>query len=150
MPADNCIIDFSHPGSKRLILNYLRGLKGVYWVEVRRCRDQQRSSAQNRFFNGPVLFAAMKAMNEFYGGVGEWDQEACKCFFKEKFLRQAVFDRETGEQTGSVIRSTADLDVGEFCEFLNSVILWCRENLGTDFKGLESPVVEQEEPLPSF
>lgn len=126
MADDTALLDLADPGTNRMIRNYIATLKGLYWFELRKCREQ-RTSPQNRYFHGPVLFEASKRLSETQGKI--WDTERTKSFFKDRFLRRSVVDKNTGEVMGYYTARTRDLNVEEFAEFLDQVILFCAEQL---------------------
>jgi hypothetical protein len=119
MLKDQTILSF--PQSFKLMKDFLKGLKGNYWVEIRRCR-QQRTLDQNAFFHGVWLPIIAERLTELWGE--NVTPDTAKAYVKDEFLRWPIVNKETGETFGYETRGTSQLDVKEFSEFLDKIYVW--------------------------
>jgi len=128
---DTPILDFSDPGHKRMALALVRGLEGLHWFEVRRCKSQ-RSLDQNAYMWAEVLPAIARGISQQWGETVT--AEEAHEFCKSRFLSRPIVDRRTGELKGYTRPSTSDLDTAEFAEYLDKLILFAAEYLNTEVK----------------
>jgi predicted alpha/beta-fold hydrolase len=111
------ILDMSKPEQKRKAHEALNPLTGIHRVEVVRYRPR-RSDRQNRYY-WPCF---VKPFSDYLRGQGNehFTDEMAHEVLKRMFLTVAVVDRNTGAEFERV-RSTTELDTGEFNEYLEKV-----------------------------
>ena len=129
MAKDECILNFSQPAVKRMVLAHIKTLQGMYWFELRRCRDQ-RTLAQNAYLFGVIYPHVRDGMEEVWGETLSVEQ--VHVFLKKKFLAQPVVNRQTGEVMGETVGSSADLDVKQFGEYIDNIIRFASEFLNIE------------------
>jgi hypothetical protein len=116
----DAIVNFSEPRERSNLIAYLDTLEGFHRIQIRRYR-KPRTNRQNAYYFGVVLDRFVRFRHE---QGEEFDAEMAHEFFKLKFLRRAVVNKETGEIVGQTTRSTTALDTAEFGEYLDKVIAW--------------------------
>lgn len=117
MAKDQAILSF--PESTKMVIQYVKSLKsGLYWFELRRCKDQ-RTLKQNAYYWGVVLPFVAPLLADAWGESITVDD--AHEYFKGEFLMRRIFDRETGELKSSFPMSTADRDTEEFAEYLEKI-----------------------------
>lgn len=121
------LLDFSLKKHRDLLIDKINSLRGIHRVELKRVR-QQRSLSQNAYLFGVVYPAVCPALTECEGE--DVDSLTAHEFFKERFLRKAIVNKNTGEVLGGYSRSSVDLDVAEFSTFLQKVIEFAYDKLG--------------------
>ena len=58
---------------------------------------------------------------------------------KQMFLKRRIVNEQTGEVIGELSRSTTELTIDEFSEYLNRIGQWCAEYLGFPLPELPIP-----------
>jgi hypothetical protein len=130
MPKEDLpILNMGNPLHKRLLLDWVKGLHGVYRVEFTKVRNQ-RSLSQNAYYWGVVLPCVGRALTEQWGE--RFGVIRAHDLMKSMFATEPAVDRRTGEVRATLTRSTADLDVAEFAAYLDAVIGFARDELGTN------------------
>ncbi|HOH62099.1 MAG TPA: hypothetical protein PK698_06485 [Bacilli bacterium] len=105
-------------GIVETILNYFRTHNEKSIKITLSTRKTQRSVNQNNLY-----WLWMTTLEQDQGDLAEdWHR-----FFASQFLLSK------GKNI-SVIRSTSDLDVGEFCDYMTKIENWCLNFFGADFK----------------
>jgi hypothetical protein len=126
MDLKDAIIDFDNPNQSALALKVFRSLSGVHRVNVVRYRAR-RSDRQNRYY----WPAFVHAFGDYLREQGEeYTDDEVHEFFKAKFLRRPVIDKNTGEVLGQAIASTTTLSTTEFNEYLDKVAAWLWHKVG--------------------
>jgi hypothetical protein len=120
------IVDMSDPHAKAVVLAALRGLQGRHRIEVKRYRAR-RTDAQNR-----LLWAAINApFGDFLREQGEsYTDEDAHCLLKQKFLRETIVNKDTGEVIGERLRSTTELNTAEFSEYVEKCAAYLADMFG--------------------
>lgn len=124
---DRAILDLSDPKQRKMLINHINSLDGKHWVEITRCR-RQRSLNQNAYLWGVVYPAVAAGLEEAWGE--SLAVEEVHDWLKNRFNSRLIVNRNTGEVLGRRPASTADLDTGEFGEYLDKVIRFAAEQLG--------------------
>ncbi len=122
------ILNMSQAPHKKLLVDYVKSLSGVYRFEFTRVRNQ-RSLAQLAYLFGVVYRESAKGIRECWGDDTFGILDAHE-FFKDRFLSRDVYDRQTGEVKGKTRRSTGSLDVAEMSDYIENIILFAAEQLG--------------------
>lgn len=104
----------------RRMVDTLDGLKRVTIKAYRRTRTSQ----QNRYLWG-VVYPAFVQFRQEQGE--EFDTAMAHDFFKLKFLRQTVVNKETGEVLGTTVPSTTKLNTAEMAEYIDKIVAWCAD-----------------------
>lgn len=141
MAKDVPLLNFSDDAMRQFAIKYLKGLDGLYWFDVRKCKDQ-RTLKQNAYYWGVVLYACAKGMAEASGEPFASDE--MHEFFKDRFLKKPVVNRTTGELLGHTAPSTTSLDKAEFAHYLNQIISFASDYLNTRVP--EARLYYQDEP----
>jgi hypothetical protein len=127
----NIVVDFAKPAEKQTVLQFIRNLSGPHRVEIVRYRAR-RTDLQNRYYWPCVV----QPFADFLRGQGETiTDEQAHDLMKAKFLTVTVTNSGTGEVIGDRVRSTTELNVDEFSEYLEKVIAWL-----ADMFGIECPI----------
>ena len=126
MPTDAAIIDFDHAEQRKILLGWVKSLKGPHKVSIKKCRPV-RSLSQNAWYWGCVLPAVAAGLEECWGE--RMETEEVHEWLKGRFNAKTIVDRNTGEVKGKRPCSTASLDTKEFGEFLEKVIRFAGEEL---------------------
>ena len=119
MPNDTAIIDLSNAQTKRLLLDFIKNAKGIWSFEMRRCR-KQRTLNQNAYLHASIFPIIAKGLSEAWGYTV--DPGTTKEFLKDKFLKEPLINKNTGEVQGYLTRRTRDLSVTEAIAFIDSCI----------------------------
>lgn len=120
------ILDMSSPAEKRTILELIRQLQGLHRFDVVKYRER-RTDRQNRFYWPAVV----QPFGDFLREQGEqYTDEMAHDLLKFKFLRQTVADVATGEVIGERVRSTTELSVDEFGQYLEQCIAYLADTFG--------------------
>ncbi len=81
----------------------------------------QRTSPQNRFYHGVIV----RYFADFLRKQGQpWTTEMCHRALASKFL---TVSEHVGDQFVETVRSTADLTVEEFGEYIDNCCVWLLE-----------------------
>lgn len=120
------LLDFSLKKHRDLLHEKIESKRGIHYVDIHKTREQ-RSLSQNAYLWGVVYVAICPALTECEGK--EIDDLTAHEFFKERFLRKAIKNRNTGEVLGGYSRSSTDLDTAEFSTFLQKVIEFAYDKL---------------------
>lgn len=120
-PRVKTFVNFSDVERKRRFLTWVGTLKDEYEVDLQP-RRATRTLAQNRLWWSQVV-------EPFYEFLREQDYEIidpeqAHSILKEKFLRVAVINKETGEELGYRTKSTTELSVEEFSALVESSATW--------------------------
>jgi hypothetical protein len=127
----NIVVDFAKPAEKQAVLQFVRGLAGPHRVEIVKYRAR-RTDTQNRYYWPCVV----QPFADFLRGQGETiTDEQAHDLMKAKFLTVTVTNSGTGEVIGDRVRSTTELNVEEFSEYLEKCIAWL-----ADMFGIECPI----------
>lgn len=116
------------PEHERQIVDYIRSRpEGVYSIELTRVR-RGRTLNQNAYYWAVVLPCVARG---FAAAYGEADVSVDRAHrrLKDEFLRRPDRRADTGEVVGWFTPSSADLDVEEFCTFLDNVIAFARDQM---------------------
>jgi hypothetical protein len=120
------IFNTRDPNQYARLVRHVTSLKpDIYRIEITRIRDQ-RSGSQNAYYWAVVLPHVAFAMREV-SGEQEIDAYDVHEFFKARLLTRHIPNLETGESIAVVTRSTAELNIEEFADYLNKIILWAAE-----------------------
>jgi hypothetical protein len=128
MSKERAIFDFSNAGVKRMAKRLIDQCDGLFWWELSRARDQ-RSLEANGYYWGVVLPYFAKGLTDAWGETWTADEAHEEC--RKMYLTKIKVNQKTGEVT-KVVRSTTDLDVPEFGEYLDKIIKHAAEYLNTD------------------
>lgn len=120
------IVDFSDPKEKALVVSEVQLLKGVHRVSMLKHRPR-RSDRQNKYY-WPCFVQVFADWLREQGEVVT-DDEVHE-MFKGRFLRRTMSDRLTGEVIGDYTRSTTDLNVHEFNQYLDHLRAFLGETFG--------------------
>lgn len=60
------------------------------------------------------------------------DKDDVHILLRQMFLKRRIVNENTGEIIGELSRSTTDLTVKEFGEYLDRITQWCAEYLSID------------------
>lgn len=108
------IIDMSNPAEKRSILERVRGLVGMWRIEICKYR-KRRTDRQNRYY-WPCF---VQPFGDYLRGQGhEFTDQMAHAVLKEMFLKRSVMDQNTGELYEYTM-STTELSTVEFNEYLD-------------------------------
>lgn len=121
------LLNLSLPAHRALVMHHIENREGIHRVTVTRVKAQ-RSLSQNAYLWGVVYPCICPALSECEGE--QIDALTAHEFFKERFLRRAIVNKATGEVMGGCTRSSTELDVAEFSDFLQKIIRWAQEKLG--------------------
>ena len=114
------IVDMSSDREKRLIVDKVRTLQGVWRIAFTRHRPR-RTDRQNRYY-WPCF---VQPFAEFLREQGEeMTDDGAHMLMRAKFLHQTVKDRRTGKMIGATIRSTTELTTVEFNDYLDRCAHW--------------------------
>lgn len=120
------ILDMSNPQHRKVLIDYIKGLRGIHRFEFVKVRDQ-RSLAQNAYMHG-VLFAEIaKGLSEAWGE--KVSMLEAKAFLKDRFLRHERINWNSGEIVGAETGHTADLDVPDCTTFIEQCLQFASEQL---------------------
>jgi hypothetical protein len=132
------VLDMSNPREKTMLLNQIRNLLGWHRFDILKYR-RRRTDAQNRYY-WPCFVGPFADMLRGQGeAVSELEAHE---ILKQRFLRKAVINQGTGEVL-EYVRSTTELDVSEFNQYLDQCAGFLRE-LGVEVP--DPSVYKQDEP----
>ena len=126
MAREEIILDFSQPAVKKMVVEHVRTLKGLYWFECRRCRDQ-RTLKQNAWYWVSVVKTVRERIAELWGE--QYSSEQIHVWMRSMFLKQPIVNHGTGEVMGETVKSTTELDTKEFSDYVDRIIKWAGEVL---------------------
>lgn len=90
---------------------------------------RNRSNNQNRYFHGPMLDVLLDHIQELGNDMQKIELRE---LLKFKFLKKDILlDADTGEMA-SIIKSTADLNTGEWEDFMEQIRAWAAEIFGIE------------------
>lgn len=98
-------------------------------VTLARVRDV-RSGAQNAYLWAVVYPYAAKGLRDAWGE--DTDSYGAHGFLTDRLLKVPVVNRKTGEVMGWRVRSTTELDTAEFAHYVDQIVCFCAEQLGTE------------------
>jgi hypothetical protein len=125
------VIDMTRPAEKQMILEFVRKLDGMHRVEIVKYRPR-RTDSQNRYYWPCVV----QPFADFLRAQGQTiTDEQAHDLMKAKFLTISVINPGSGEVIGERVRSTTELKVEEFGEYLEKVMAWL-----ADMFGIECPI----------
>lgn len=125
------LVNLSTIQGKADAIRALSGLQGMHRIEIKRCRPK-RSSEQNALYH----VARVEPFRQFLREQGHVvSHDTAHELIKNKFLRVPIIDESTGEMLGERTRSTTELNVQEFREFLDQVDAWLHGDLGIRLTG---------------
>ena len=131
MPRDQTILDFSNPQIKKMVIGHIKSLDGLYYFDVKRCRNQ-RSLQANALYWGVILKAIQAGLREAWGETLSIDE--VHLFMKAKFLEKPLVNRHTGYIQGTIPGSSAGLDTEQFAEYIEQVT-----KFGAEYLNIEIP-----------
>ena len=123
------IYDFDIDSDRLRCLRVLDGLKGKWRIDFKRYRPR-RSDAQNAYYWGVMIPHVKEGLAEAWGESLSSDE--VHEYLKSLFLTKPIVNRRSGELVGTRPGSSSKLDVGEFIEYSDKVILWAAEYLGVE------------------
>jgi hypothetical protein len=117
-------IDMGDAADRLRLWDELRQLKGEHRFTIRACRV--RTSPQNRLYWGQVV----REFAKFLRAQGQ-PRTAMQChrMLATKFLMQSVCDAD-GVYIADEVRSTTDLSVEEFSEYIENCVVWLADTFG--------------------
>lgn len=123
------IVDFNDERQRRRVVEGLSSMRGKWRIEIKRYR-KRRSDAQNAYYWGVLVSEIRSGLEEVWGERLSADE--VHEYLKSMFLTKPIVDRRSGDLVGTRPGSTAKLDVNEFVEFVDKVIIWAAEYLSVD------------------
>lgn len=117
------VLDMSNAREKQLVLSKLRDLQGMHRITIIKHRAR-RSDAQNRLYWPAYIEPITDYLKAQGFAVTEGDVHE---HLKGLYLRKSVVNTETGEVLGETVRSTTDLNVSEFSEYLDHIAVLAQE-----------------------
>lgn len=127
------ILNMSRTSERGVLLKAISALRGPVRITIKSAA-RVRSLAQNRLYWGvyvPALRNHLMKQGEVYS------PEALHAMLKDRFLRQPIVIENSGELLGYNTRSTTELTVIEFNEFLDRVGQWYAETFGIVLPSIE-------------
>lgn len=127
MPTEQHILDCANLEQKRALLSRIGALRGRWRVELTHFRPR-RTEKQNAFYWPGVVvpFADYLSAQDYDITTAEQAHE----ILKARFLTVDVVNKETGETIGTRVRSTTELDIGEFQLYVERCQSWLSEFFG--------------------
>jgi hypothetical protein len=131
MAKEAPIVDFNDEEQFNRIIAHIRSLKGkgVHRVDITKLQNQL-SNEQRGFYWVCVCPRCAKRVRELWAEEN-WTSYDMHEFFKDRYLKRAAVNKNTGELMGQVTLSTMDLTVGQMAEYLTQCI-----QFGTDMLGI--------------
>jgi hypothetical protein len=124
--AAELIIDLSEPTEKVRLSEFCSRLRGKQRITAVQYRPR-RTDPQNRLYWGVIV----EALRNFLREQGEaYTAEEVHGILKHKFLRKTVHDPLTGQPIGETTRSTTELTIQEFNEYIEFCTTWLNEMFG--------------------
>ncbi len=128
------IINFEDHRQVAQLTAGLRQMKGRWRIDFTKYR-KRRTDPQNRYYYGVIV----KEFHRFLRDQGEtYTRDRAHRILAAKFLREQETDPITGKPLVETVRSTADLNVEEFGEYIELCIAWL-----ADFFGIVVPPPEE-------
>lgn len=112
------IVNFSEPRERAAFISQTNALVGSHRVTFVKYR-KRRTDAQNRYYRG-VIVECLRGYLRDQGDM--YTNEKAHKYLAKKFLLEPVIHAETGEVIEEIVRSTKELSVNEFCEFIELCI----------------------------
>lgn len=121
------VCNFDNVTDKRLVLRRIGTLSGLWRIELVRYRAR-RTDAQNRYYFGVLVTAFADYLSEQDYEITT--REHAHELIKGKFLIVDVVHPTTGESIGRRVRSTTELSVEEFSEYIDRCRAWLLDFFG--------------------
>lgn len=122
----NRVVDFANPREKSAFIDGARKMDGRWRVEFVRYRPR-RSDRQNRYY-WPCFVEPFADWLTIEWAAPTSPEQAHE-ILKARFLKQAITNPDTGEMF-ELVRSTTELDTGEFNLYLDNVANFLAETCG--------------------
>jgi len=124
--VDDIIVDFNDEKERAFLYSKLRVLRGKHRVTVKKYR-RKRTDRQNRYYHPCFVVPFARFLRD--QGENVTNDQAHE-MLKLKFLRVVVKDGRAGAL--ECTRSTTDLSVDEFNEYLDRCALWLNDMFGIE------------------
>ncbi len=144
MADDLPMLNLSNAKHRRVLVDYIKGLSGIWRFEFTKVRSQ-RSLNQNAYMHGVCFPLIARGLSAVRGGEPVTMLEA-KDEMKDRFLRCEKVDKQTGEVVAHYTKSTHMLNVGECVEFIENMIKFAQDELGTTIPPSEDYREENDKP----
>ena len=110
------ILNLDDARTRTKLMNRINAMRGRWRFNVCRYRPR-RSDRQNRFYWPCFVqpFAGWLLEN----GHDDATEEMAHEFFKNRYLKRPIINKETGELLGEYVESTTKLDTAEFNAYLD-------------------------------
>jgi hypothetical protein len=122
------VLDFDDPAMRTLAGKMVRNARGKCHFDLRQCKSS-RTLAQNSYYWGVVLPNVQAGLLEAWGESLAADEAHELC--RRAFLTRPIYNRNTGAIQSRVPLSTTKLDTAEFADYLEKIIKFAAEQLGT-------------------
>lgn len=121
------VCNFDNAADKRMVLRRIGTLSGLWRLELMPYRAR-RTDAQNRYYWGVLVAAFRDYLNQQDYEITRAEQvhELLKC----KLLTVDVANPATGEIIGQRVRSTTELSVEEFTDYVERARAWLLDFFG--------------------
>jgi hypothetical protein len=129
------IIDFDDPGQARMVLTYMRSLRGRKRVMVKEYRPR-RSDRQNRWYWPCIVHPFAEWLSETYGE--KVTEDDAHYLLKKTFLTRKMRSEKTG-RTVELVGSSAALDTEAFGEYVEKCIRLLAEYCDITVQTPEAP-----------
>lgn len=116
-------LNFSDARAQADLFSALRQLRGPYRITVVRHKPR-RSDPQNRYYWPCVVHQLGQHLRQQDGSITD---DFCHQMLRMKFLTVSVVNQATGEVVGQRVRSTTELTIEEFGEYLENCIAYAAE-----------------------
>jgi hypothetical protein len=107
------------PEHRKLVVDYVKGLRGIIRLEVTRPR-KSKTLSQLAYIWGVVYPTLAAALADAWGEA--FDSDRAHNVLKGMFLSRPVVNRHTGDEVASEPRSLADLTVDECSAYIEALI----------------------------
>lgn len=129
MAKERAIFDFSNAGVKRMAKKLIDAQVGLCWWELTKAKDAKTLS-QLAYVFGVCYPRIAAGMEEAWGESRSVMQTHEFC--KDRFLKEPVVNRNTGQEMGHTEPSLADLDVQQMSEYIENLILFAATYLSIE------------------
>lgn len=110
-----------------MLIARIESSRGLHRVQLRPAK-RGRTLTQNAYLWGVVYPAVLEGLEDRWGESMTIDD--VHAWMKARFLSEPVVNRLTGEVVGERPGSSGRLSVDQFCQYLDKVIRWARDELG--------------------
>lgn len=127
MATEQHILDCANIAQKRALLSRIGALRGHWRIELTHYRPRRGEKA-NAFYWAAIVtpFADHLTAQDYDVTTPEQAHE----ILKQRFLSVDVVNKGTGQVVGQRVRSTTELDVGEFALYVERCQAWLSEFFG--------------------